>query len=547
MILDDLLDMQLPAGCHMQAFADDVLLIVTANKQEELQTITNTILADISNWGSKVKLNFGPAKTQVIAFTPKAKSAQIHMDGTNLTFVPEIKLLGIIIDEKLLFNRHLKHVIGKAMRIYNKLCIYARPTWGTHPENTRTIYHHVIEPIITYAAGIWGGVVTKKSARKELASLQRGFALKAIRAFRTVSTNAALALAQFMPLDLRILEVHHVEQTRLTNTTHLLPKDVKLERPTPVRELLHPALRVTKSDMDHQEADETHSIYTDGSKQETGAVGAAFVCFDPGDTEQPTITKKFKLHDSCTVFQAELLAILEACKWATQKYQNTIIYTDSQASLQTIADRSNTHPLVTQIHKIIQTYRGIKQISLKWVKAHTGIIGNEAADAAAKLATQLHRAPDYSSFPMSYVKHQLRKRSTDLWQTRYTSSEQGQHTKNIFPSLTDIAHFRKHTETHFYTTQILTNHGFHKTYLHRFHITPDDCCPCNANTPQTVTHLMTDCPRFAAERIRHELLCRFHDKDPYNLLELLEKEDALASYTELAKNIFSKLKAYNGT
>ncbi|XP_047031454.1 uncharacterized protein LOC124638523 [Helicoverpa zea] len=486
-------------------------------------------------------------KTQVIAFTPKAKSVQLHMDGTDLAFVPEIKLLGIIIDEKLLFKRHLKYVLGKASRIYNKLCIYARPTWGTHPENTRTIYLHVIEPIITYAAGIWGQVARQKSARKDLASLQRGFALKAIRAFRTVSTNAALALAQLIPLDLRVLEVHQIEQTRLTNTTPFLPEDILLERPTPVRELLHPALRITKSHVDHQETDETHQIYTDGSKLDSGAVGAAFVCFDPGGSEQPTITKKLKLHDSCTVFQAELFAILEACKWATRKYQRTVIYTDSQSSLLAIADRSNTHPLVTQIHKIIHTHRETKQITLKWVKAHRGNVGNEAADAAAKLATQLHKTPDYSSFPISYVKHKLRMQSLDLWQARYSSSEQGQHTKNIFPNLTDIKQFRKHTDIHFHTTQILTNHGFHKTYLRRFHITPDDCCPCNTSTPQTVTHLLTDCPRFAAGRMRHESLCAYYDIDPYSLPELLKKEEALASYTELVRHIYSNLKSYNGT
>ncbi|XP_063897553.1 uncharacterized protein LOC135118736 [Helicoverpa armigera] len=505
MILDELLDMQLPAGCHMQAFADDVLLIVTADNNEELQSVSNTVLSEISNWGTKVKLNFGPAKTQVIAFTPKAKSVQLHMDGTDLAFVPEIKLLGIVIDEKLKFKRHLKYVLGKASRIYNKLCIYARPTWGTHPENSRTIYLHVIEPIITYAAGIWGQVAMQKSARKDLASLQRGFALKAIRAFRTVSTNAALALAQLIPLDLRILEVHQIEQTRLTNTTPFLPEDVTLERPTPARELLHPALRVGKPDLDHERTDDTQEIFTDGSKQDSGAVGLP-LCLDPGGSQQPIITKKFKLHDSCTVFQAELFAILEACKWATQKYQNTVIYTDSQ-----------------------------------------GNVGNEAADGAAKLATLLHKTPDYRSFPMSFVKHKLRMRSLDLWQARYTSSEQGQYTKSIFPTLTDIKHFRKHTDIHFHTTQILTNHGFHKTYLHRFHITPDDCCPCNTNTPQTVTHLLTDCPRFAAERMRHEALCVYHDIVPYSLPELLKKEEALASYTELASRIYSKLKAYNGT
>ncbi|CAG4953959.1 unnamed protein product [Parnassius apollo] len=121
-ILDELLDAKLPAGCHTQAFADDVLLVVTAASVGELE------------------LAFGPIKTKLIAFTPKAKVASINMDEHRLSFVPEVKLLGVILHEKLNFGKHVKHVINKAVRIFNKLCMYSRYTWGAHPENISTIY-----------------------------------------------------------------------------------------------------------------------------------------------------------------------------------------------------------------------------------------------------------------------------------------------------------------------------------------------------------------------------------------------------------------------
>lgn len=187
---------------------------------------TNHALEIITEWGRGVKLTFGAPKTKLIAFTPKAKAAQITMGNQLLKFEMEIKYLGVIIDEKLLFNKHLQYTINKAQSIFNRLCLFTRPTWGAHPENIKTIYHQVIEPIITYAAGIWGDAVRKKSARKKLDSMQRGFAIKTIKCFRTVSTVAALALAQYMPLDLKILEVCQVERTRLTGITHHLPRDL---------------------------------------------------------------------------------------------------------------------------------------------------------------------------------------------------------------------------------------------------------------------------------------------------------------------------------
>ncbi|CAG5058515.1 unnamed protein product [Parnassius apollo] len=215
-ILDELLDVRLPAGCHIQAFGNDV---DTAASVGELGSAANLALHHIVDYGKSVKLAFGPTKTKLIAFTPKAKVASINMDGHRLSFVPEVKLLGVILDEKVNFGKHVKHLINKAVRIFNTLCMYSRPTWGAHPENISTTYHKVIVLTITYAAGIWGHVAQKRCIRRALGSMQRGFAIKAIRGFRSVSSSAALALAQFMPLDLKVWEVCAMERARLLDLT----------------------------------------------------------------------------------------------------------------------------------------------------------------------------------------------------------------------------------------------------------------------------------------------------------------------------------------
>ncbi|CAK1581690.1 unnamed protein product [Parnassius mnemosyne] len=98
-ILDELLDAQLPAGCHIQVFADDVLLVVMAASGGELESAANLALHHILEWWKSVKLMFGPTKTKLIALTPKAKTASINIDGHRLSFVPEANLLGVILDD----------------------------------------------------------------------------------------------------------------------------------------------------------------------------------------------------------------------------------------------------------------------------------------------------------------------------------------------------------------------------------------------------------------------------------------------------------------
>ncbi|CAH2084339.1 unnamed protein product [Euphydryas editha] len=554
-ILDELLELDLPAGCRVQAFADDVLLIASAKDLASLQSITNQALHAVVSWGQGVKLTFSPNKTQAIAFSNKARHAHIHINSHSLHFQDDIKLLGVILDNKLLFNKHVTYVINKATAIFHKLTLYCRPTWGAHPENIRTIYLQVIQPIITYAAGIWGHVARKKGISKRLLSMQRGFAVRAIKGFRTVSTTAALALAQFTPLDLKVLEVNQIELARLTGNCASLPDDITLEKHTPPHRLLHPAHRVTftpkyfHSELQLSEylsslPHPTRTIFTDGSKLDDDSVGAAFVCYDG---ERPPVIKKFKLHNTCSVFQAELFAILQASGWASlNKHPHTLILSDSRSAIQASQNRSNTHPLVARIHKTLHLHTPTGYIDFAWIKSHADIAGNETADTAAKSAAALHRAPDYALFPISYVKRRAREQSLAEWRIRYEGAQQGQHTRNLLPTLDDISALHKTTHISFTLTQILTGHAYNRYYLHRFKITETDVCPCDGASSQTLEHLLQLCPRFAAIRFDHEEVCRHFDlHTPYVLHKLIPIKPCIDSFVRLSDSILKVLKDYN--
>ncbi|XP_047527286.1 uncharacterized protein LOC125064341 [Vanessa atalanta] len=134
----------------------------------------------------------------------KFDSPVIHMAGTQLSLVTEIKLLGLIIDSKLSFNAHVAATCKKAAEINKQLARAAKVTWGLNGEIIRIIYVAVIEPIVLNAASVWSAAAEKLPLRNKLNSLQRGFALKICKAYRTVSLTSALA--GLLPLDLRVRE-----------------------------------------------------------------------------------------------------------------------------------------------------------------------------------------------------------------------------------------------------------------------------------------------------------------------------------------------------
>ncbi|GBM04867.1 hypothetical protein AVEN_252814-1 [Araneus ventricosus] len=108
-----------------------------------------------------------------------------------------------------------------------------------------------------------------------------------------------------------------------------------------------------------------------------------------------------------TVFQAELLAIQEACLWASKTNQQIKVWSDSESSLHSIASIDTKSPIAQQTQEILLKLTNIK---LEWIKAHAGYSGNEAADVLAKKATQ-EEIPTFIPAPRNHIKSLLQKES----------------------------------------------------------------------------------------------------------------------------------------
>lgn len=563
LILDELLDLPLPPNCHIQAYADDVLLILHSPSLSTLQSTTNTALSQISAWGSSVKLLFGPDKTKITGFTNKTSHLNIYMDNTRIPFSNEIKYLGIIIDNKLKFTTHAINIIEKTKKLYYKLILFTRPTWGIHPDNIRVIYEQVITPIITYAASVWSNALRYKFVVSKLLSLQRLFAIKIIHGFRTCSTVTSISLAQLTPLPDKIKAVADIELAKLRGVSDLLPSDIPIEKPAPPSSLLHPSLRLPISFTEVNNTEEyndliTHHswrIFTDGSRHDD-VVGAAFVATDPHGN---STTKKYKLHSTCSVFQAEMLAISKACQWILQVHDRRNpppsdsfhIFSDSKSALTELLNPYSHNALAVEIFHSLHTARTRNiHIHFSWVRAHVGIPGNEMADSAAKHAASMHSQPTFYHTPISYLKTAKRKQLAISSQSFYENSPGSIYTKTLLPTHHDLCNFVNTIKLTFPITQFLTNHAYHKSYLHRFHITDNDTCPCNNTDPQTFDHLLHHCTRFSRTRLDFYITCDnelISPNDPLLLTKITDKTEILSTFINHLTHIINELKHFNNT
>ncbi|XP_045504439.1 uncharacterized protein LOC123701072 [Colias croceus] len=515
LILDTLLQKLNSLGVYCQAFADDVVLIFSAPTVEKIQSTANTTLEAVQTWGKQNKLNFAAHKTNAMIITRKLKYDLpiINMSGIQLKLVKEIKLLGLIIDCKLTFNSHVAATCRKAADIYKQLACAAKVSWGLNKEIIRTIYVSVIEPIVLYAASAWYPAAEKLSIRDQLSSLQRGFAIKICKAYRTVSLTSALILSGLLPLDLRVQEAAAFFKIKKGYSEEHIPPGREVEQKVGYLHNPHPStLIITEferlENLDPNTLETYHvvgpQIFTDGSKIE-GKVGAALTWWDKG---KETRYSTFRLESHNTVFQSEMYALYRAVKMARSSKAKTVnIMSDSRSSLELLKNPCVTHQLALEIKKLIaETRAEDREVRLFWLRAHVGTPGNERADQLAKKAALTKKtAPDYSKVPLSYIKRKIREVTIQKWQQRYESSTTGSVTKAFLPTVSSARRVLKDTTLTPTLVQVLTGHGGFAAYLHRFNLIDSPSCVCDSSCHETIWHILFECPRFGGDRLSLEI------------------------------------------
>nr|XP_041630736.1 uncharacterized protein LOC121502072 [Drosophila kikkawai] len=78
-----------------------------------------------------------------------------------------------------------------------------------------------------------------------------------------------------------------------------------------------------------------------------------------------------------------------------------------------------------------------------------------------------------------------RRKSFENWQNHWDSSQKGRWTHTLIPNLSSWVE-RSHGQVDFYLTQVISGHGYFRSYLKRFgHQTEDWCQECSSGVVTT--------------------------------------------------------------
>ena len=172
-------------------YADDTVLYTCHVNPLQAVLRLQKHIDEVEKWCKEWRISLNVEKTQAVCFTKCAlkRVPLLSLSNTQLTYKSTVKYLGVTLDQKLLWHKHIQQTKGKAIGRITQLFPLLK-SGALSIKKKLQIYKSLVLPIITYAAPAFA-----YSAETTLRPLQ-------------VAQNKALKIIHSSDWYTRILQIH---------------------------------------------------------------------------------------------------------------------------------------------------------------------------------------------------------------------------------------------------------------------------------------------------------------------------------------------------
>ena len=552
---------------------DDVAILADVPNPLNVPYVLQRAHQITEDWARLHASKFAPHKYQLVHFRTKHRPA-VTMGATEVKPTATAKYLGVIYDEDLNWKPQQQYAIKLARQRLSALNSIAASAWGPNINDLRRIYTACIRPLMLQVACAWAparcyeGTEQARAGQpvlRALASIQKLAAKHISGGLFTTAMEAQNIELHLEPIDLALADAAMKQAASLISNPKygdmvrgvagsgtlksplsraiieleklgIRPQQIETPRPFAIRPWEDPPEGEIPEDplsamIEHERVwvqEGAICIYTDGSGYE-GHVGASAVSQQLG----VELISYLGPETAATVYMGELAGIKMALQIARDMVHYNMpffIFSDNQSAIKALRRPNRRAPpkLVTEILELHRELKGLAErnvsVHLRWLPAHRGIPGNEAADAAAKRAAQLGkqlRVPETGlPLPLAKAKAAVHQRTQDQWAHRWEHSAHGHQLRHWQPApdrrtLSRYSNLTRRQASLLF--QKRTGKNPQNAYIYTIGRVDSPGCPCGA-PKQDVNHVLFDCP-YLDEQRDAELWARTSTRDLGTILE----------------------------
>lgn len=468
----------------------------------------------------------------------------LTLNGSRIEYKTSHKLLGITLDSNYTFSAHIENIKSKALKSLNCIKILSSKRHGVNRNILARIYKACIRPIFDYGSTIYDTAAETNLNKIEVVQnaalriISGALRTSPVISLRVDSGIPSLANRRKSLLGTYICRIKENPQNPGYNaifhnphnlqSEHFIRKrkpsnirfreyfdniDIDLLNLIPLKESIPPwtlslpktqfLITEKKNNISSTEIQtkffklsnelgNSELFFCDGSKS-LQHCGCAFV--------HETEVNSFKLHCYTSSYSAEIIALYKCLEHIIKNgIASTVIFTDSKSLLLAIQKRNTSNPLVKNIQENAHRANlNNLNIQIVWIPGHSGISGNELADAGAKNA---NATSSCNIIFAEDLKHIIKRTCVTNWTNEWMQSNK--HLRNI---KTDTQYWESSNRKKRTEEVILARLRIGHTRLsHSYLINREPRPICDlCQVPICIDHILITCPKYNNERQKNLL------------------------------------------
>ena len=561
------------------SFADDFNLIIRLPRNKRILVNLDSVFADINDWCNLSGASLSVSKCKYIHICRLSNcNCDVRSSLITLSKVDTLRILGLFLNKRYNWKDHVEHLQSSISRRLDILKFLANQRLNCNIINLISITKALVLSKINYGLPFFG--YSPKSQINKLNTIINACIRTSFGALRSTPTTnlryeanirsiltqrdilttklyRVLILGNGNPLDQIIRKVRRSKRTPrvpsllyriigncddLGIPTNSLLNKAKTPpwffRPTSIDTSLHtfskpntPPLQFRKMFAALKDELSDHEfIYTDGSKN-VYSVSYSI-------TTDSRVLKVSHLKENSSVFSAEIIALYEALLYVRKERGKFAICTDSLSVIKSVLNILNNEDYVSNIRNILM--EKASDLKIIWVPGHSGIIGNELADNAAKNAAEQ---------PLYLTTNLYRRDLERLIYDHYTASDK----EKIFSLTSNWYKMINTDKSSIYDylreygnrlcrldyIKLLRLRLGHTRVTHGvlFDTNTEPFCNCAINLPATPQHFLCSCPQTTKARTS-----TFHNSNPLHILSHPTTENIILLTKFLKKsNLYNRI------